>query len=125
MVAGRGPKIAERNVAVRVVVDALSSRVGGGRTYVEELLAQDLVIPGLEVHAVVPDSLRLDRVGRGISLVTLDDRLTRPVARGVWEHVALPRLLDRLNADVLFCPGGTTPRRVALVVSPGTGRPSS
>lgn len=75
----------------------------------EELLGQDTP-DGVRVNAIVPESMLPRQLGRGVALVKVDDRVRRPMSRWVWEQVALPPLLDRLEADVLFCPGGTTPR---------------
>lgn len=96
---------------MRIVVDALSSRIGGGRTYVKELLAEDAP-PGLEVTVVVPVSADLGCLGRGVRVVPIRDWFARPGLRWMWEHLALPRLLNRVKADALFCPGGSLPRAV-------------
>jgi glycosyltransferase involved in cell wall biosynthesis len=98
---------------IKIVVDGLSSRAGGGRTYLQQLLAKDA--PGwAEVHAVVPAGLEFKRLGRGMNLVIVKDRISRPVLRSAWEHTFLPLLLRRTRADVLFCPGGSIPALVGV-----------
>lgn len=47
--------------------------------------------------------------------------MENPVARAAWERFGLPKLLRRLEVDVLFCPGGivgtTVPRNYKTVMT--------
>jgi glycosyltransferase involved in cell wall biosynthesis len=59
-----------------------------------------------ELFVLAPDSLELP-VGRSnIRRIRAGLRLENPFLRAAWERIELPRLVRRLRADVLFCPGG-------------------
>ena len=90
---------------MRVVIEALSARLGGGQTYLRNLLRCDLP-RGMEVFLIAPKELSLPHLGRGVERLPVGDRLDNPMLRLAWSHVALPKILRRLNADVLFAPGG-------------------
>lgn len=103
---------------MKIVINALSARLGGGQTYVKNLLARLPDREDLDIQIFAPSSLDLP----------IDSRIVRrttrwptknPVLRTLWEVIALPRLLARENAQVLFCPGGVVatraPRRCKTV----------
>ena len=90
---------------MKLVINALSARLGGGQTYLKNLLAHLPAAPDLDILVYAPASLRLPddpRIRRG----TTSWPTANPVLRSVWEKLALPRILARERADVLFCPGG-------------------
>ncbi len=90
---------------MKIVINALSARLGGGQTYLKNLLAHLPSQPDLEILVFAPASLRLPedpRIRRG----TIAWPTTNPLLRSVWEKLALPRILAHERADVLFCPGG-------------------
>ena len=88
-----------------ILVNALSARQGGGQTYLIHLLQHLPNNPAVRIILLAPDSLR----------IASDDRIVRikepslsraPVTRALWEKFMLARLVERFDADVLFCPGG-------------------
>lgn len=90
---------------MKIVINALSARLGGGQTYLKNLLAHLPSQPDLEILVFAPPSLRLPedrRIRRGIIAWPTEN----PLLRSVWEKVALPRILAHERANVLFCPGG-------------------
>ena len=96
---------------MRIVVNALSARLGGGQTYLRNLFA----------HLPARDDLDvLVFAGRGLTLpahpcVRLGRTrwpTTNPILRTLWEKLALPRILRRERTEVLFCPGGVVATRV-------------
>lgn len=92
-------------IAVKVVINALSARLGGGQTYLRNLLAHLPVQMDLDILIYAPESLRLPqdtRVRRGKILWPVEN----PLSRAAWERLMLPSILARERADVLFCPGG-------------------
>jgi glycosyltransferase involved in cell wall biosynthesis len=85
-------------------VNALSARLGGGKTYILNLLT-NLPDDNLKIYLVCPDK----------NLVPDDPRVIyveSPIAnkniifRAFWEALYLPFILMRLNISVLFVPGG-------------------
>ena len=90
---------------MKIVINALSARLGGGQTYLRNLLAHLPEQPELDILVYAPASLRLPedrRIRRG----TTTWPTVNPVLRTLWEQVALPRILANEKAQVLFCPGG-------------------
>lgn len=90
---------------MRVVVNALSARLGGGQTYLKHLLSHLPAADDLDVLVFAPESLALPqdaRIRRGKPRWPTSN----PLLRSVWERLALPGILRRERADLLFCPGG-------------------
>lgn len=102
---------ASTDIAVKIVINALSARLGGGQTYLRNLLAHLPARPDLDILVYAPGSLYLPpdrRIRRGKTLWPTEN----PLLRAVWEQLALPQILTRECADVLFCPGGVMVSRV-------------
>ena len=96
---------------MKIVINALSARQGGGQTYLKNLLAYLPDRPDLELIVYAPTSLALPedrRIRRGSTRWPTDN----PLLRSIWERLALPRVLARERADLLFCPGGLLSLRV-------------
>lgn len=96
---------------MKIVINALSARLGGGQTYLKNLLAHLPEEPDLDILVYAPSSLRLPeghRIRRGETAWPTEN----PLLRSVWEKLALPFILARERADVLFCPGGVIVSRV-------------
>jgi len=90
---------------MKIVVNAFSARLGGGQTYLRNLLAHLPDCEGLEVLVYAPTSLELPchpRLRRGHTRWPTEN----PLTRAVWERLILPVVLRRERADALFCPGG-------------------
>jgi len=96
---------------MRIVVNALSARLGGGQTYVRNLFAHLPDSNDLEVFIFAPDQLDLPEDHR-IRRVRTNWPTTNPYLRALWERFLLPAFLRRTRADVLFCPGGVVATRV-------------
>lgn len=90
---------------MKIVINALSARMGGGQTYIKNLLAHLPPQPNLDILIYAPTSLRLPedrRIRRGITIWPTEN----PVLRTLWEKLVLPRVLVKNKAQILFCPGG-------------------
>lgn len=90
---------------MKIVINALSARLGGGQTYLRNLLEHLPERPELEILVFAPSSLPLPldpRVSRGKTHWPNEN----PILRTIWEVFALPWILSREGASVLFCPGG-------------------
>lgn len=90
---------------MKIVINALSARLGGGQTYLRNLLDHLPERSELEILVFAPSSLPLPpdpRVRRGKTHWPNEN----PILRTIWEVFALPRILSKEGASVLFCPGG-------------------
>ena len=104
---------------MKVVINAFSARLGGGQTYLRNLLAYMPERDDLEVYVYAPAGLELPKHACLQRMVTRWPT-TNPLLRTLWERIALPRLLRSKRVDVLFCPGGvvaTTPPGGCRVVT--------
>jgi glycosyltransferase involved in cell wall biosynthesis len=87
-------------------VNALSARLGGGQTYLINLLKFLPEENSIQIFVLAPDSLDLPTDRREIRRIRVSWPVDNPVPRAIWERVGLPKLVRELRADVLFCPGG-------------------
>lgn len=103
---------------MKIVINAFSAKVGGGRTYVANLLRRLPPDPALSIELFADPTLDIGDDARVVRLTTRWP-VHNALLRSAWERLALPRNLRRTGADVLFCPGGIVngrpPRGVAVV----------
>ncbi len=97
---------------LRVLINALSARQGGGQTYVTRVLEALPSEMPIEVFVLAPDSLKLPKQDSNIHRIRVSWPVENPFLRAIWEKLCLPKLLVRLKVDVLFCPGGVIGCRV-------------
>ena len=97
---------------MRILIHALSARLGGGQTYLTNLLSVPPDPNDVEIFLLAPDSLEIPGNSASLTRVPVSPLVENPVTRAVWERIFLPRLVRRLKADVLFCPGGIIGARV-------------
>lgn len=90
---------------MRVLINALSARQGGGQTYLRNLLAFLPREGAVEVFVLAPESLPLPQADN-ITRIRVDWPVENPYLRAVWEKMRLAPLARELGADILFCPGG-------------------
>lgn len=91
---------------VRVAVNALHARSGGGVTYLANMISRLAADPRLDIHLILMEN-QLGLFGDFDSRVRVH---VVPHRRGLvrltaWEQLALPRRARGLGADVLFTPG--------------------
>ena len=98
---------------MKIVIDALSARVGGGQTYLKNLLAHLPEQLDLDIVVYAPAYLQLpsDRRIRRRIITWLPEN---PLIRAMWQILALPRIIVREKAQILFCPGGIVITRVPV-----------
>lgn len=95
---------------IRVAINGLHAKSGGGVTYLRNIMPLMALDKGLELHLFLdrrqyplfpdlPEQIRLH-------LLDLPDSLSRLL---VWEQVALPVLLREMKADVTFSPANYGP----------------
>ena len=105
-------------MAKRILMNAFSAKVGGGITYVRNLLER---MPQGEFSLFIyaPDDMKLPQDKR-ITRVTTTWPTHNPFLRSLWERFLLPGVLKRLSIELLFCPGGvhnTSPSKDFKVVT--------
>jgi glycosyltransferase involved in cell wall biosynthesis len=96
---------------MKIVINALSARLGGGQTYLKNLLMHLPAQPELDILVFAPATLQLPtdrRIRRGTTMWPTEN----PVLRTVWENISLPRILANEETQVLFCPGGVIASRI-------------
>ena len=96
---------------MKIVINAFSARLGGGQTYLKNVLLHLPDLLNLDVLVFAPQSLDLPkdcRIRRG----TTSWPTTNPLMRACWEKLVLPKILIEERANVLFCPGGVIATRV-------------
>jgi glycosyltransferase involved in cell wall biosynthesis len=98
---------------LRVLINALSARLGGGQTYVANLL-ESFPADAIEVFLLAPESLKLPRDGRRVTKIPVNWPVGNPLIRALWEQIYLPGLITSLDANILFCPGGIVNTRVPI-----------
>lgn len=92
---------------MRILINALSARQGGGQTYLINLLQHQPTGNCIEIFLLAPPSLKLPERMLGVTWVPTAFPVENPFLRALWEKFWLPVLLRRLKIDVFFCPGGT------------------
>ncbi|MGK7875793.1 MAG: glycosyltransferase family 4 protein [Xenococcaceae cyanobacterium] len=93
------------NKPVRIAINALSARRGGGQTYLCNLfqfLPQD---KQLEIFLLAPNSLSIPEYPN-LKSIRVGRIAENPFLRALWEKVEMPKLLKKMQVDLLFCPGG-------------------
>jgi len=91
---------------VRILINALSARRGGGQTYLIQLLNHLDQFPEIEVKLLASPLLQVPVLPQ-VEVVRVNWPTENPVARFLWERFALKNLVRKLNCQVLFCPGGS------------------
>jgi glycosyltransferase involved in cell wall biosynthesis len=91
---------------MRVLINAFSARLGGGQTYLLNLLKFLPKENVPEIFVLAADSFKLPTDRSNIKRIHIEWPVENPFARSIWERLFLSGLLSKLEADVLFCPGG-------------------
>ena len=103
----------------RVLVDATAvpqNRGGVGR-YVDQLLpALDALGADLAIVCQRRDAEHYGKIVPSADVVAAPEAVTRRPVRLAWEQTGLPRLAERVGADVLHCPHYTMPLRSRVPV---------
>ncbi|WHS55292.1 MULTISPECIES: glycosyltransferase family 4 protein [Pseudomonas] len=95
---------------MKIVINALSARLGGGQTYLINLFQFVPAHEDLEILVFAPKSLKLPSHPK-VRRVEPTWPTENPLVRALWEKWVLPSILKLEQADVLFCPGGVVSTR--------------
>lgn len=94
---------------MRILVNALSARLGGGQTYLLNLLRHAPQETGWHIFVLAQPSLSLDGLPENVERVE-SPSLENPLLRAIWEHFRLGALTRQLAVNVFFSPGGLLPK---------------
>ncbi len=107
---------------MRILVNGLSARLGGGQTYLRNLLRHVPHDDDWRVFVLAPEGFELTSIPDNVERCQILVNLENPFRRALWEHLNLGELANDLNADLLFSPGGllpvaNLPRKLKTVVT--------
>ena len=95
----------------RIVINALSARIGGGQTYIRNFLSrvdnthEYIVLVGTYNREIFANAA----VGKSnIRFIDCGKKQANPLRRLFWERFKLPRLLRELKTDIYYAAGGGT-----------------
>jgi glycosyltransferase involved in cell wall biosynthesis len=88
----------------KILINGFSARLGGGKTYIKNLLAR-LPQGDFELFLFLPDDFEIPNDPR-VHKLTTSWPTNNPFSRLLWEKFVLPWELRKHQIDVLFCPGG-------------------
>ena len=97
---------------MKVLIDALSARQGGGQTYLLNLLNYLPTDIPLQIFLLASKRLALYRPDPRIRRLQIFWPTENPFLRVIWQRIALPQALRNLNVDVFFCPGGVISTKI-------------
>ncbi|KMN81741.1 hypothetical protein VK98_11515 [Chromobacterium sp. LK11] len=90
---------------MKILINALSAKLGGGQTYIKNLLDNLPNRDGLTIYIYCPDNLLLPE-SENLKKLSTFWPTNNPISRFIWERFALPLILKKYKIDILFCPGG-------------------
>ena len=107
---------------MKIMINALSARQGGGQTYLNHLLENFSSESKNKIFIIAPESLKIPLNRSNIERIKLSNNLiNNPFLRVLWERFMFPKLLKKLEIDVLFCPGGPVtggvPKNCKIVIT--------
>jgi glycosyltransferase involved in cell wall biosynthesis len=92
---------------MNIFINALSARLGGGRTYVKKLLEHIPEDFSGCIYVIAPEDLQFTTNHSSVKRLPVPTLIIRSVIfRTFWEILFLPQLTRKLDISVLFCPGG-------------------
>lgn len=95
-----------------ILINCLSAKLGGGQTYILNILK---AVPRNEevlVYVLPARSLNVKRLPKHIKIIKSRLNLDNPFLRMAWETLMLPYLVKKLGLSLIFFPGGTSAFRI-------------
>ena len=94
---------------MRIFINALSARLGGGQTYLSNLLQHVPQNENVKIFVLVQPSFKLEGLPKNVERIE-KTYLENPFLRAIWEEIFLSSILKKLEIDLFFSPGGLLPR---------------
>jgi len=105
-------KCSHKRGRTRILINALSAVQGGGQTYLINLLREAQKFPFIETILVTTADLAWIYTGlSAVNLHILKFSYRNRLLRTAWENFLLPITAKKMEADVVFCPGGIVYRK--------------
>ena len=93
---------------MKILINGLSARRGGGQTYLYHILEKLTNNNKIKIIILSPNSFKVPKNKRNIISINSHYILVNyPIIRILWEYFCLPKILEKIGANVIFCPGGT------------------
>jgi glycosyltransferase involved in cell wall biosynthesis len=90
-----------------IVINAISALLGGGQTYLVNLLRFLPPDFSSRIYIMAPDTLLLPTNDERIVRISIPGFAIRsPYIRAFWERARMQKVLSSVGAGILFCPGG-------------------
>ena len=89
-----------------ILINCLSAKLGGGQTYVRNLLRHAPSAEDAKLFVLASDSLRLPNLPPNVVILKKRFPTENPALRLIWERLFMPSLMRRYKIDILFFPGG-------------------
>lgn len=90
-----------------IAINALSALQGGGQVYLSNILRYADKFPDIKIYIFASLQFASLYSFPGIEVITVDFTSKNLLARMLWEKWQLPKLLRKLQIDLVFCPGGS------------------
>ncbi len=94
---------------MRILVNGLSARLGGGQTYLINLLSHILPDSDWEIFLLCQDNLLIEDLPPNIKRLETKINLENPIKRALWELLFINRIIKKNSVDIFFSPGGLLP----------------
>lgn len=92
---------------MNLIINALAARWGGAQTYLINLLKYTDSFPEIKIYLLANSSFVDHNDFKGVKIIKPNFSSKNIIYRFFWQRWYLPKLLKKLKADMLFCPGGT------------------
>jgi glycosyltransferase involved in cell wall biosynthesis len=96
---------------MNIFINALSARMGGGQTYIINLIKKKKYHKKHKIFILTQKSFKLQNLPKNVTQITRN--LRNPFLRKLWEESVQRILLKKLNINILFCPGGMLPYKIS------------
>jgi hypothetical protein len=80
---------------MRILVNGLSARLGGGQTYLINLLSHILPDSEWEVFLLCQDNLIIDDLPPNVRRLKTKINLENPIKRAIWELLFINRIIKK------------------------------
>jgi glycosyltransferase involved in cell wall biosynthesis len=93
---------------MKILINAFSLRLGGGQTYLTNILKHSPEDKNFKIYLLCDSSLKIDNFPENVYI--LNHRgFINPLVRACWENIFIPFLVYKYKINVVFSPGGLIP----------------